>query len=79
MHNVIRYERYGQGHPQDHYIGNRQCAGHVLVWVGLTGNGEVFGPHFVCVKLDKREYLRIVCYNVIQRDFAQQNINPLVT
>ena len=46
-HNVIRYARYGQGHPQDHYIGNRQGADEVLVWVGLTGNGDVFGPHFV--------------------------------
>ena len=46
-HNVIRYARYGQGHPQDHHIGNRQGADQVLVWVGLTGYGEVFGPHFV--------------------------------
>ena len=45
--NVIRHARYGEGHPQDHYIGNRQGADQVLVWGSLTGNGEVFGPHFV--------------------------------
>ena len=68
IHNVIRCARYGQGHPQDHYIGNRQGADQVLVWVGLTGNGEVFGPHFVRGNLDTTEYLRIVRYNIIQQD-----------
>ena len=78
-HNVIRYARYGQGHPQDHYIGKRQGADQVLVWVGLTGNGEVFGPHFVRGNLDTRGYLCIVRYNVIQHDFERQNINRFVT
>ena len=79
IHNVIRYARYGQEHPQDHHIGNRQGSDQVLVWVGLNGNGEVFGPHFVRGNLDTREYLRIVRYNVIQQDFARQNINRSVT
>ena len=70
-HNVIRYARSGQGHPQDHYIGNRQVADQVLVWVGLTGNEEVFGPHFLRGNLDTREYLRVVRCNVIQQDFDE--------
>ena len=78
-HSVIRYTRYGQGHSQVHNIGNRQGADQVLVCVGLTGNEEVFGPHFVSGNLDTREYLRIVRYNVIQQDFARQNINRFVT
>ena len=78
-HNVTRYARYGQGHPQDYYISNRQGADQVLVWVGLAGNGEVFGPHFVKGNLDTREYLCIVRYNVIHQDFAWENINRFVT
>ena len=78
-HNVIRYARYGQGHPKDRYIGNRKGADQVLVWIGLTGNGEVFGPHFARGNLDTREYLRIVRYNVIHQDFAWQIINRFVT
>ena len=78
-HNVIRYARYGEGHPQDRYIGNKQGADQALVWVGLTGNRKVFGPHFVTMNLDTREYLCIVRYNVIHQDFALQNINRFVT
>ena len=44
--NVIRHARYGEGHPQDHYIGNRQGADQVLVWGSLTGNGGSFWSTF---------------------------------
>ena len=69
----------GQVHPQDHYIGNKQGTNQVLVWVGLTGNGEVFGPHFVRGNLDTRPYLRIVRHNIIHQNFAWQSINRFVT
>ena len=78
-HNVIKYARYGQGHPQDRYTGNRHGSDQVLVRVGLTGNREVFGPHFVRGNLDTRDYLCIVRYNVIHQDLAWQNINRFVT
>ncbi len=74
-HNVINYSPYGQGHPDGHYIHRQQGAGQVLVWIGLTGDGRILGPHFVNGNLDSREYLRIIRYNVIQREFAALDIN----
>ena len=47
-----------------------------MVWIGLTGNGRVSGPHFVNRNLNSREYLRIIRYNVVQREFAALEINP---
>ena len=61
--NVIYYSRYGQGHPPEHYIEFEQGADQIMVWMGLTGTGQVLGPHFVRNRLDTREYLRIVRYN----------------
>ena len=75
-HDVIRYARYGQGHLQDHHIGNRQGADQVLVWVGLTGNREIYGPHFVRGNLDTREYLRIVRYNFTRGDIPRSPRSP---
>lgn len=45
------------------------------VWVGLMRNGTVFGPYFIRGTMNTREYLRIIRYNVIQRDFPSLNIN----
>ena len=39
-----------------------------MVWLGFTGAGDVLGPYFVQGTLNTREYLRIVRYNVVQRD-----------
>ena len=72
--NVIKYSRYGQGHPPDHYIEFKQGADQVMVWLGLTGSGQVLGPHFVGGRLDTREYLRIIRYHVVQGDFRRLNI-----
>ena len=73
--NVVRYAPYGDGHPPDHYIEHVQGADQLMVWVGLTGNGDLLGPHFVRGNLDTREYLRIVRYNVIQREFRNLGMN----
>ena len=72
--NVIKYAPYGQGHPPDHYVEFKQGADQVMVWMGLTGSGQVFGPHFVRGRLDAREYLRIIRYCVIQRDLRRLGI-----
>ena len=66
--NVIRYAPYGNGHPPDHYVEDPEGAGQVMVWVGLTGIGNVSRPHFINGNLDTREYLRMARYNVIQRE-----------
>ena len=75
-HNVINYGPYGQGHPNDHYIERQQGARQVMVWIGLTGEGRILGPHFVNGSLNSREYLRIIRYSVVQREFAALDINP---
>ena len=46
-----------------------------MVWIGLTGDGHVLGPHFVQVNFDTREYLRIMRYDVVQQDFQNLRIN----
>ena len=46
-----------------------------MVWVGITRNGVIFGPHVVRGRLDTREYIRIIRYNVIQREFPRYGIN----
>ena len=46
-----------------------------MVWMGVTGNGLVLGPHFIQGRLDTREYLRIIRYHVIQREFVRLGIN----
>lgn len=74
-HNAIKYALYGQGHPNDHYAQRQQGAGKVMVWIGLKGDGKILGPHFVDGSLNTREYLRIVRYNVVQREFLQLGIN----
>ena len=73
--NSVKYSKYGQGHPPDHYIGHQQGAAQVMVWVGLTGDGRVLGPHFIDGNMDSREYIRIVRYNVVQREFGAFGIN----
>ena len=67
--------RTGTGHPPDHYVEFSQRADKVMVWVGLTRTGVVLGPHFIEKNLASREYLRIIRYNVIQRDFLIHNID----
>ena len=47
----------------------------MMVWVGLTRAGVVLGPHFIERNLDSREHLRVIRYNVIQRDFLIHNID----
>ena len=71
----ILYAPYGNGHPDAHYIEHMQGADQLMVWVGLTGNGDLLGPHFVNGNLNTREYLRIVRHNVIQREFRNLGIN----
>ena len=72
--NEVQYSRYGNGHPEDHYIERAQGAGRVMVWLGLMGNGNVLGPHFVQGNLNQREYLRIVRYHVVQEDLRNQEV-----
>ena len=72
--NVICYARYGRGHPPQHYIELEQGADKILVWVGLMRNGTVFAPYVIKGNHTAREYLKIVRYNVIQRDFRANNI-----
>ena len=43
--------------------------------VGMTRTGVVLGLHFAERNLDAREYLRIIHYNVIQRDFHIHNVD----
>eukprot|EP00111_Clytia_hemisphaerica_P017991 TCONS_00053258-protein len=73
--NVVKYSAFGNGHPDDHYVEFEQGPGKIMVWMGLTREGKIFGPHVVRNRLDTREYLRIVRYNVVQREFARNNIN----
>lgn len=73
--NVVKYAPYGNGHPEDHYVEFAQSSHQVMVWVGLTRAGVVLGPHLAERNLDTREYLRIIRYNVIQRDFHVNNID----
>ena len=77
--NVIYYSAHGNGHPDDHYVEFEQGADQVMVWMGLTGNGLVLGPHFVQGRLDTREYMRIVRYHVIQRDFVRLGIDKAIS
>lgn len=73
--NVIQYSVRGEGHPEDHYVDFEKGAGQLMVWMGVTRTGAIFGPHFVEGNLDQQEYIRIIRYHVIQRDFREQNIN----
>ena len=73
--NVIKYAARGEGHPPDHYVEFSQGADQVMVWVGLTRTGVVLGPHFFRPNLDSQEYLRVIRYLVIQRDFRANNID----
>ena len=50
--NVVKYAEFGQGHPEDHYVDFEQGPDQVMVWMGLTGDGKVLGPHFVQGRLD---------------------------
>ena len=52
--NVICYARYGRGHPPQYYIKREQGADKILVWVGLTRNGTVFGPYVIRGNLTTR-------------------------
>ena len=45
--NEVQYSRYGNAHPEDHYVERAQGAVRVMVWLGLMGNGNVLGSHFV--------------------------------
>ena len=50
----------------------------VMVCIGLTRAGVVLRPHFIQGNLNTREYLQIIRYHVIQRDFPRNNINRQV-
>ena len=73
--NVVKYAPYGQGHPDDHYVEFEQGPDKIMVWVGLTRNGTVLGPHIVRGALDTQEYLRIVRYHVVQQELRRHGIN----
>lgn len=77
--NVVCYAERGDGHPEDHYVEFSQGADKIMVWVGLTRQGVVLGPHFIEGRMNTQEYLRIIRYSVIQREFRQNNINRAVT
>jgi len=47
---VVKYSKYGQGHPEDHYVEFEQGPDKIMVWVGLTRNGTIFGPHTYIVR-----------------------------
>ena len=72
--NITRYAPYGNGILPDHYVEHLQDAGQVMVWVELTGNSDVLGPHFTNENFDTKEYLRIIRYNVTQREFRNLGI-----
>ena len=69
------YERKQDGHPHDHYAGDIQGAQQIMVWAGLTRQGVVLGPHFTRANLDLGEYMRIIRYNVSQREFPMSKFN----
>ena len=48
-----------------------------MVWVGLTGQGVVLGPHFIQGRMDTREYVRIIRYNVVQRELRNFNLQEM--
>ena len=75
---MIRYAPYGNGHPPNHYAEFSQGAKEVMVWVGVTRTVVVLDSHFIQRNLNTREYLRVVRYNVIQKDFRFHNINRYV-
>ncbi len=50
------------GHPPDNYVEFAQGADQVMIWVGLTREGVVPGPHFAERNHNSREYLRIIRY-----------------
>ena len=66
------------GHPTNHFVEFEQGADSVTVWISLTRTGVVIGPHSIQENLNTREYLRIIRYHVIQRDFLRNNINRQV-
>ena len=68
--NVRKYAEHGNGHRE--FL---QGAKKLMVWVGLTRTGVVLGPHFAERNLDTREHLRIIRYNVVQRDFRIHNVD----
>ena len=74
-HNAIHYAPYGQGHPANHFVEFEQGADSVMVWIGSTRAGVVLEPHFIQGNLNTREYIRIICYHMIQRDFPKNNTN----
>ena len=73
--NVRKYALHGDGHPPDHYVEFLQGGNQIMVWISLTRAGIVLGPHLVQGNLNSREYLRIIRYNVIQRDFRLHGID----
>ena len=73
--NVIRYSPHGDRHPADHSVEFAHGADQVIILVGLTRAGVVLGPYFAERNLDTREYLRIIRYHVIQRDFHTLSID----
>jgi len=74
MLNVVKYSRFGEGHLEDHYINFSQGADKVMVWMGLTGDGQILWPHFVQGRLNTRKYMRIIRYHVVQGDFPRRNM-----
>ena len=73
--NVRCYSLHRAGHPENHYIEFEQGADQVMVWIGVTGAGVILGPHFINGRMNTQEYLRIVRYNIVQREFFQHGID----
>ncbi len=71
---VIMYAPFANEYSADHYVEFAQGPDQVMVWIDLTREGVVLGPHFAERNLDTREYFRIIRYHVIQRDFYVNNI-----
>ena len=76
---MVKYSHYGNSHPLDHYVEFSRGNDQIMAWIGLSRAGVVLGPHFVRGNLDTQEYLRIIRYHIIQREFQQHQINRYLT
>ena len=69
---VIHYSHNGRRHPPDHYVEHRLDAPQIMIWIGHLRNKTI---RFVKENLDTKEYLRIIWYNVLQREYARHKIS----
>ena len=74
---LLNMQNSGNGHLPDHCVEFAQCADQVMVWPMGWFDKRRYCPRSIFAErnLDSREYLQIILYHVIQRDFRTYNIN----